>query len=118
MKWLILILGIVSSASASVCIKLATMPPHKLPSFNDPLAILSNLPLWFGVGFYGLAFLLYTAALKLLPLNVAYPVLTSGAVAVVALLSALIFQEPFNWMTVSGIVLVIAGVILITAKLI
>lgn len=116
MKWLILILGIASSASASVLIKLAVMPPHKAPSFDDPLTALSNLPLWFGLGFYGLAFLFYTVALSLMPLNVAYPILTSGSVAAVALLSVLIFQEPFNWMMGAGILLVIAGVMLLTAN--
>ena len=59
---------------------------------------------------------LYAAALARLPLNVAHPVLTSGAVATVALFSVLIFREPFHWTTGAGILLVIAGVALITAR--
>lgn len=116
MKWLILILGIASNASASILIKFAVMPPHKSLSLADPLTILGNLQLWFGLGFYGLAFLLYTVALSLLPLNVAYPVLTSGAVAVVAVLSVIIFQEPYNWTLGAGIIMVIAGTVLITSR--
>lgn len=116
MKWLILILGIASNASASVLIKLAMMPPRKLPSLMDPLASLSNWPFWLGLALYGAAFLLYAAALARLPLNVAHPVLTSGAVATVALFSVLIFREPFHWTTGAGIALVIAGVALITAR--
>jgi multidrug transporter EmrE-like cation transporter len=58
----------------------------------------------------------YAAALARLPLNVAHPVLTSGAVATVALFSVLIFREPFHWNTGAGILLVIAGVALITAR--
>jgi len=116
MKWLILILGIASNASASVLVKMAMMPPRKFPSISEPMAALSNWPFWLGLGLYGAAFLLYAAALARLPLNVAHPVLTAGAVATVALCSVVIFREPFHWTTAAGIVLVIAGVALITAR--
>ena len=116
MKWLILILGIASNASASVLIKMAMMPPRKFPSPSDPMSALSNWPFWLGLVLYGAAFLLYAAALARLPLNVAHPVLTSGAVAAVALSSVLIFHEPFHWTTGAGVLLVILGVMLITAR--
>ncbi|MGX6571130.1 EamA family transporter [Cupriavidus necator] len=116
MKWLILILGIASNASASVLVKMAMIPPRRFPSLSEPLAAFANWPFWVGLGLYGAAFLLYAAALARLPLNVAHPVLTSGAVATVATLSVLIFREPFHWTTGAGILLVIAGVVLITAK--
>jgi len=116
MKWFILILGIVSNASASVLIKFAMMPPRKFPSFSDPMSALSNWPFWLGLILYGVAFLLYAAALSRLPLNVAHPILTSGAVAAVALCSLLIFREPFHMTTVAGILLVVIGVVLITVR--
>ncbi|MBC7489317.1 MAG: multidrug transporter [Glaciimonas sp.] len=116
MKWVILIVGILSNASASVLIKMAMMAPRKFPSPSDPMAALSNWPFWLGLGLYGAAFLLYAAALARLPLNVAHPVLTAGAVAAVAMSSVLIFREPFHWTTGAGILLVIAGVALITAR--
>ena len=116
MKWLILVLGIAANASASVLVKMAMMPPRKFPSLSEPMAALSNWPFWLGLGLYGAAFLLYAAALARLPLNVAHPVLTTGAVAAVALLSAMIFREPFYWTTAAGILLVIAGVALLTVR--
>ena len=116
MKWIILFLGIASNASASVLVKVAMMPPRKFPSLGDPMAALRNWPFWLGLGLYGAAFLLYAAALARLPLNVAHPILTTGAVATVALCSVVIFREPFHWTTVVGILLVIAGVALITAR--
>ena len=116
MKWLILIAGIACNASASVLIKMAMQAPRRFPSPSDPAAALSNWPFWLGLGLYGGAFLLYAAALARLPLNVAHPVLTAGAVAAVALLSVVIFREPFQWTTGLGILLVIAGVMLITAR--
>ena len=108
MKWIILIVGIASNAAASVLIKMAMMPPRKFPSLAEPLEALSNWPFWLGLGLYGGAFLLYAAALSRLPLNVAHPILTAGAVAAVALSSVIIFQEPFPWTTGLGIFLGLA----------
>jgi multidrug transporter EmrE-like cation transporter len=116
MKWLILFLGIFSNASASVLVKMAMMPPRKFPSLAAPLEALGNWPFWLGLGLYGAAFLLYAAALARLPLNVAHPVLTAGAVAAVACSSIVIFRESFHWTTGAGVLLVIAGVALITAR--
>lgn len=118
MKWFILLLGIFANASASVLIKMAMTPPRKFPSFADLQAALSNWPFWLGLSLYGGAFLLYAAALARLPLNVAHPVLTSGAVVSVALFSLFLFHEPFHWTTGAGILLVIAGVVLITARVV
>ncbi|MDF3238297.1 multidrug transporter [Pseudomonas veronii] len=115
-KWLVLIFGILSNASASVLVKMAMMPPRKFPSLNDPIAALSNWPFWLGLALYGCAFLFYAGALARLPLNIAHPVLTAGAIATVALCSVLFFRESFHWTTGAGIVLVIIGVGLITAR--
>jgi len=116
MKWLILVLGTLTNASASVLVKLAMLPPRQFPSLRDPMAAISNWPFWLGLGLYGAAFLLYAAALSRLPLNVAHPILTCGAVAMVALFSALFFKETFHWTTVTGIALVMAGAALISAR--
>lgn len=117
MKWLILILGIASNASASVLVKMAMLPPRRFPSLADPVGALRNWPFWVGLCLYGMAFLLYAASLSRLPLNVAHPILTAGAVASVAALSVLIFREPFHWSTGAGIALIITGVVFITAGL-
>lgn len=45
MKWLILLLGVLSNASASVLVKVAMQPPRRFPSLADPMAALSNLSL-------------------------------------------------------------------------
>lgn len=116
MKWLILFMGIACNAAASVLVKIAMMPPRKFPSFNDPISVWLNWPFWLGLILYGAAFLLYAAALARLPLNVAHPILTAGAVAAVAACSIFIFHEPFQWTTVLGFLLVILGVVLITVR--
>ncbi|MCK3658820.1 multidrug transporter [Pasteurellaceae bacterium Pebbles2] len=116
MKWLILLLGIATNAFASVLIKVAVTPPRKFPSLTEPLQALTNIPFWLGLFCYGLAFLLYTAALAKFPMNVAHPILTTGAIALVALLSVIIFKEPMYWTTICGIGLIMLGVIFLTIK--
>ena len=116
MKWIILFFGIASNASASVLIKMAMLPPRIFPTFSNPLPALENWPLLLALGLYGSAFLLYAASLARLPLNIAHPILTSGAVATVALFSVLIFEEPLHWTTGIGIILVLIGVVMITFK--
>lgn len=118
MKWLILLFGILTNASASVLIKIATMAPRKLPSVSDPIAALLNWPFWLGLGLYGIAFALYAAALSRFPMNVAHPILTSGSVVMVALFSLFFLREPFHWTTGVGIVLVAGGVVLLTVRIV
>jgi multidrug transporter EmrE-like cation transporter len=113
-KWIILLLGIVSNASASVLIKVAMTPPRTPPSLSAPMSILTNWPLLLGLVLYGGTFLMYAAALARLPLNVAHPVMTTGAVAAVAVFSFAILKEPFPTTTLAGVALVVLGVALIT----
>lgn len=96
MKWCILVLGIAANASASVLIKITMTAPRKFPTLAHPMDTLGNWPFWLDMALYGGAFLLYAAALARLPLNVAHPVLTAGAVATVALASVIIPGEPFR----------------------
>ena len=116
MKWLILLFGILSNVFASVLIKVAMMPPRKMPSLKDPLSVIANIPLWSGLFLYGMAFILYAAALRFFPLHVAHPILTSGAIAGVALLSVVMFKETLTLMTIAGILLIIAGVVMISVS--
>jgi small multidrug resistance pump len=116
MKWMILLAGVMANASASVLIKLAMTPPRRFPSLDAPWSLFTNFPFLAGLALYGVAFLLYAAALARLPLNVAHPILTAGAVATVSLMSLIIFRESFHWTTLAGIVCVVVGVALITSQ--
>ena len=116
MKWLILLLGILANAAASIMLKYAVTEPRSFPSLADPMAALKNWPFWSGIVLYGVAFLVYSYALTKLPLNVAHPILTSGAIATVALASVLLFKEPFHWTTGAGISCIVLGVVLLSLK--
>lgn len=113
--FLLVVFGIVSNAAASVLIKYAMMPERKI-SISEPLSIILNIPLWTGLMFYGIAFVLYALTLQRLPLNVTHPVLTCGAISMVAVLSVILFGESFTVTKITGVVMVAVGVILISWK--
>ena len=113
--FLLVVFGIVSNAAASVLIKYAMMPERKV-SISDPLSIILNIPLWAGLLLYGIAFVLYALTLQRLPLNVTHPVLTCGAISMVAVLSVILFGESFTTTKIIGVVLVAIGVILISCS--
>ncbi|MEC5170238.1 small multidrug resistance pump [Glaciihabitans sp. GrIS 2.15] len=114
MKWFVLVLGVLLNASASILIKVSSMPPRKLPSFTTPVSSwVGNWPLWVGVMTYGLAFLVYVHALSLFPATVAHPVITAGAIAIVATVAGLALGESLSALTIAGILVVMGGVLMI-----
>ena len=117
MNWLIIICGILFNTAASVLIKIAMASTERL-SFDIPtlLTLMANITLWLGVICYGGAFILYAVALAKFPLNVAHPILTSGAIACVAMVSVWLFNEPLPLSALLGIILIIIGVALIAMK--
>ena len=114
MKWVILLSGVASNALASILIKIATEPPYKLPSLYAPYTAIKNWPLMLGVTMYAVALGCYVAALSRLPLNIAHPIMTSGAIALVVLSSTVFFKERFDWLHVIGVGFVVLGVVLIS----
>ncbi len=116
MKWGLLITAILANAVASVLIKKAMTAPFSFPALSDPVSALKNWPFWLGLILYGATFLLYAAALHRLPLNVVHPVMTSGTIALVAIMAAVFFKESMPLSTIAGIGLVMVGVVCITLK--
>jgi small multidrug resistance pump len=73
--------------------------------FLNPLTIL-------GFAIYVAAALLYIVALKKIPISVAYPSVAASYV-VVAILGHLLWNEPFGWPQIGGLLLIGGGVLLI-----
>lgn len=113
MKWLILIFGIASNAAASILIKQAGNNLNLNALLKEPLKIFENYSLMIGIVLYFIAFILYILTLKFLPLSVAHPILTSGAIAIVAMFAFLVFKEPITLSRVFGILLIFFGVFLV-----
>lgn len=74
-----------------------------------PLQILTNIPLMLTFFLYFLGAILWLFILKKLPLSVAYPALSLNYITV-AVVSALIFQEPMTAGKVVALVMIAGGV--------
>lgn len=112
MTWLLLVVGILANAAASVLVKLSSAGPLLLSP-----ALLANWRLWLAAASYGVAFMAYAAAVTRLPLNVAHPVSTAGAIVLVGLCSALLIRETFTPLHWLGYSLLLAGIlVLATAR--
>lgn len=63
---------------------------------------------------YGVAFFALAQVLKAgMPVGVAYAIWAAVGVALIALIGAAFLDETLTWVTVAGLVLVIAGVVLL-----
>ena len=118
MKWLLLFSGIAANAAANLLVKMAVSDPARMLALKQPVNLLTNVSLWAGIVLYAVAFALYAVTLTKLPLNVAHPILTSGAIIAVACLSVITLKEPFYWTTGLGIAFVVLGVSLISRQVV
>lgn len=114
MNWLLLLPCIAFNGVAAFFIKLGMQSTFRLPSIQDPMAVIANWPLLVAVACYASAFVAYAAALSKLPLTVVNPIVTSGTTVTVAILGFSIFREPIRATTCIGIATVILGVLLIS----
>ena len=79
--------------------------PTIVAQFLNPLTIL-------GFGIYVFAALLYIVALKKIPVSVAMPSV-GASYAAVAVIGHLLWNEPFGWPQIGGLLLIGAGILLI-----
>ena len=64
-------------------------------------------------GYLASFYLLWLTLALGMPVGIAYGVWTACGVALVALIARMVFAEPLTWVMVSGIALVVAGVLTI-----
>lgn len=62
---------------------------------------------------YGLSFYLLSIALKVMPLGVAYAIWSGVGLILTVIAGMILWRETLDWARVAGIVLIIAGIILI-----
>ena len=110
MNWLILFLGVLSNALASVLIKMAVTNANLPFQITKPLAFISNMHLIFGIFLYTISLLFYSISLIYLPLNIAHPTLAGGSISLVAIFSFVYFGESISIVYLAGIFLIILGI--------
>ncbi|MBN6035787.1 multidrug efflux SMR transporter [Amycolatopsis sp. 195334CR] len=99
--YLLLAVAIAGEVTATISLKLSEGFSKPIPSVIVVLG-------------YGLAFAMLAQVLKAgLPIGVAYAIWAAAGVALVALIGAVFFSESLNWTMGAGLVLVMAGVVLL-----
>ncbi len=76
-----------------------------LAQFINPLTLL-------GLAVYAFAAVCYIVALKKIPVSVAFPSV-AASYAVVAIIAHLVWNEPFGWPQLGGLLLIGGGILLI-----
>lgn len=103
MGWIYLISAILLEVSGTMSMKLSEGMTKIIPS------ILIFI-------FYGLSLSLLTFALKTIPVSVAYAIWSGVGTALIAVLGFSFLNESFDFFKLGGIILIIAGVVLINLK--
>lgn len=83
---------------------------HIIPSI---LNILGNLPVMLGIISYGISFLIWIKVLSKVELSYAYPMVSMGYI-ITMIFSYFLFKENISPARIIGVVLIIAGVVLIS----
>ncbi|HEV2702197.1 MAG TPA: SMR family transporter [Steroidobacteraceae bacterium] len=115
LTWCLLLGGVLLNAAAQLLLKAATRHSGELVadsghvSWTAVLQVLGAVPLWVGLGCYGISVILWLGALSRVPVSVAYPMLSIGYV-VNAFAAAVLFGEALSVPKLAGIALICAGV--------
>ena len=107
-----LLLAIIFNVSANYILK--AFAAEKGASFFD---MLTNFPIYFAMGFFGINFLFYAKALQTLNISIAYPIVVGMSVVLIILLSFLFLNERLAFSQVCGVGLIVIGLILVYAKI-
>ena len=101
-----LVLAIVLGVAGQIALKSAANGSATIAGqFFHPLTVV-------GLAFYLFAALCYILALKRILVSTAFPSV-AASYAVVAVLAHLLWDEPFGWPQIAGIVLIGGGILLI-----
>lgn len=93
-------LAVISEIFGTTMLKLSEGFTHLFPSLGVMIG-------------YGLSFYFMSISLKTVPLSLAYAIWSGAGTALTALIGVLVWHDPFNWMTLVGLVFIIGGIVLL-----
>jgi len=114
-RWILLFTGIILNALANILIKAgANRSEGKGFSWGAILQMLLNPFIVGGIVFFILALGAYSFSLTKFPLSIAYPIMTSLGLILVASASVVFFGESFGLLKCVGTLMILVGVSLIS----
>jgi quaternary ammonium compound-resistance protein SugE len=112
--WIALLVSVMANIGSNFALKRFTNDAAIGGHADSLFAMLLKPWLWLGFGLAGVVMLAYLFALRGLPISTAYPIATGLSAAGICLIGALVYGEAIKITTISGIVLIIAGVMLVS----
>ena len=106
--WIWLALTIVSSSVGNVLMKYASQ------GAGSGLSVYFSFPFLFGGFLFGGGLLCYMKALESLPLAVAYPTVVGSSLVFISTCSIVFFDERLSTGHIIGVLLIFAGLLLLT----
>jgi small multidrug resistance pump len=104
--YVFLVGAIILGVAGQIALKSAALAaPTVMAQFLSPLTLI-------GFAIYVFAAIGYIVALKKIPVSVAFPSVAASYV-VVAIIAHLLWDEPFGWPQIAGLVLIGGGILLI-----
>jgi len=119
--FLFLSASVLITTTAQLLIKKGTLSLGELEfSFSNFLnlipKVLQNIWLMIGLFFFGVAFVLWVFILSKFQLNVAYPIVVSLNICLIAVISWFLFKESLSLVQILGVVFVVMGIFLLLTK--
>lgn len=102
-SWVFLLLSILLNAAASLLLKAATKVTGSV----------QVLPVGSSIACYGLAFICYFICLRNLPVSIAYPVITGGAILIIVLSASLLGELITGAKLLGALLMAIGGLLLL-----
>lgn len=99
-KWIFLVIAIISEVIATSALKSSAGFTRLWPS----IIVITG---------YASAFYFLSLTLNVIPIGIAYAIWSGVGVALIALISWLYFQQPLDFAAIIGLLLIVAGVIVI-----
>lgn len=107
--WVFVFGAAFNTSIANLLIKKSRLVPHS----PDIWGLLFSPWFMAGIAFYGISVLLFAKALEGLPVSLAYPAQAGMAFAMLTLFSGVFLHEPLSLLKISGIGVILAGMVMV-----
>lgn len=118
LSFVLVAVSILLTSGAQILLKAGTNALKALPAADGPLTFVLRVatqPFMIGgLVCYALSFGVWILVLSRLPVSVAYPMLALGYI-VTAILGFALFGEQLGWVKITGVLIIILGVTILTA---
>ena len=106
--------AIASNVIASLLLKKSAISSHNMPFYEMSIKLFSMLGL--ALMFYAVAFVVYAALLRTLPVGKAYGLITFGSQIMLIVAGSYFFGEEITPAALIGIILIAVGLVLISRQ--